>query len=403
VRYLEYVLEAFHALMRNKLRSFLTLLGMVIGVAAVDAVYGLSVGAANAIDANISSGQDPSLVVYVDPKQANPAQAALAYRDAARVAANAGASVRRALPFYSAFLTTSSRYYNVHNGNKKVAALAFSWHADDPGLQLLAGRAFDEDEVASASRLVLLSQDLATHLFGSPAAAIGGLVLINGSRFHVIGVPDPNNGTAAKSYFGGSYYFIIPYTTFRDMAPGQIDALLVWTTPGDEDSVTQSVLATLEHAHGARSKYHVDSIRQQLEQQAKVISIIVISLTAIGAISLLVAGIGIMNIMLVAVTERTREIGIRKSIGARAGEIVLQFLVEAAFLSLLGGVLGLLVAVGLIALTAVVLQHSIGPISVPWPTVVVYAFLFALGVGLVFGVYPAARASRLDPVEALRS
>jgi putative ABC transport system permease protein len=131
--------------------------------------------------------------------------------------------------------------------------------------------------------------------------------------------------------------------------------------------------------------------------------VIAVSLTAIGAISLLVAGIGIMNIMLVAVTERTREIGIRKSIGARREEIVAQFLTEAAFLSLIGGAAGLLLAIGAIALAKDALERTLGAIAIPWPTVVIYAFIFSLGVGLTFGVYPAARASRLDPVEALRA
>jgi putative ABC transport system permease protein len=405
MRYLEYVREAFDALMRNKTRSLLTLLGMVIGVAAVDAVYGLSVGAANAINAAFLSGSDPSLVVYVDPKQADPDAARLNYRDAELVAANAGGAVARVAPFYSFFLSSeSSRYVNVRNGNKKVAAFAFSWHADDSGLKLLAGSGFTDDEVASAARVGLISQDLAVHLYGSERSAIGQTLTVNGSRFEIVGVPDSSDGTGGKGYFGGSYYFILPYTTFHGFVPGPIDGLLIWApSAGGEDAARSATLATLTHAHGAYAKYHVDSIREQLEQKQKIINVIAVSLTAIGAISLLVAGIGIMNIMLVAVTERTREIGIRKSIGARRGEIVAQFLTEASFLSLIGGAAGLLLAIGAIALAKEALERTLGSIAIPWPSVVIYAFLFSLGVGLTFGVYPAARASRLDPVEALRA
>lgn len=405
MRYLEYVREALDALLRNKTRSFLTLLGMVIGVAAVDAVYGLSVGADRAINAASLTGSDPSLLVYVDSKQADPSAARMNYRDADLVAANAGGAVARVVPFYSFFYSLQrSRYLTARNGNKKVAAFAFSWQADDPGLKFLAGSGFSDDEVASGARVALISQDLAIHLYGSEHSAVGQTLTVNGSRFEIAGVPDPNDGTAAKSYFGGSYYFILPYTTFHAFVPGSIDGLLIWTqSPATEDAARAATLATLTHAHGAYAKYDVDSTREQLEQQRKISDVIAVSLTAIGAISLLVAGIGIMNIMLVAVTERTREIGIRKSIGARRDEIVAQFLTEAGFLSLIGGAVGLLLAIGVIALAKDALTRILGPIAIPWPTVVIYAFVFSLGVGLTFGVYPAARASRLDPVEALRS
>jgi putative ABC transport system permease protein len=404
MRYLEYLREALDALMRNKTRSLLTLLGMVIGVAAVDAVYGLSVGAAKAINGAFVTGSDPSLVVYVDSKQADPDAARMSYRDAQVVAANAGGAIARVVPFYSLFLSGErSRYVNASNGNKKVAAFAFSWQ-DDPGLKLLAGSGFSDDEVASGARVSLISQDLAIHLYGSEQSAIGKTLTVNGSRFEIAGVPDPDDGTGSKGYFGGSYYFLLPYTTFHTFVPGSIDGLLIWTlSPQTEDAARSATLATLTHAHGAYAKYSVDSIREQLEQKRKIIDVIAVSLTAIGAISLLVAGIGIMNIMLVAVTERTREIGIRKSIGARRGEIVAQFLTEAGFLSLIGGAAGLLLAIGVVALAKDALERTLGPVVIPWPTVVIYAFVFSLGVGLTFGVYPAARASRLDPVEALRA
>lgn len=405
-RYFEYLREALGALLRNKTRSFLTLLGMVIGVAAVDAVYGLSVGAAKAMDAQLLGGDDPSLTVYVDPKQANPSEAGLAYRDAELTESNVGSAVTRVIPFYSPFVAMSfeSREFTVRKGNKRVPAYAFSWYAGDPDMQLLAGRAFDTGELTSGARVCLISQDLSIHLYGSEQSAIGQTLTVAGSRFQIVGVTDPNNGTAAKGYMGGSYYFVLPYTTFRNFATPAIDALLVWTSSPDlEETAKGSVLATLARAHGAHSKYRIDSTREQVAQDRRVLLIIATSLTAIGAISLLVAGMGIMNIMLVAVTERTREIGIRKALGARRGEIVVQFLTEAGFLSLVGGSIGLLISVGIIALARGALTSTIGAVAIPWPNVVAYAFLFSLGVGLTFGVYPAVRASRLDPIEALRS
>jgi len=134
-----------------------------------------------------------------------------------------------------------------------------------------------------------------------------------------------------------------------------------------------------------------------------VINIIAICLTAIGAISLFVAGIGIMNIMLVSVSERTREIGIRKSIGAKRGDIVLQFLIEATLLSLIGGFIGLLLSFAVILPVSGAMSRFTGPPAIPYLSVTIAGFVFSLIVGVVFGVYPALRASRLDPVEALRS
>jgi putative ABC transport system permease protein len=404
MRYLEYVREALDALMRNKTRSLLTLLGMLIGVAAVDSVYGLSVGAAKAINGAFLSGSDPSLVVYVDSKQANPAQATLHYRDAKRVASDGGDAITRVVPFFSFFLASSARrYFNVRSADKKVAAFGFSWQADDPALVLLAGNGFTPDDIDSGARVCLVSQDLAIHLYGSEQNAVGQSLTVAGSRFEIVGVPDPNSGTGGKGYFGGSYYFVLPYTTFRNLAPESIDGLLIWTqSPQSEEIAKRITLATLARTHGTYSKYRVDSIREQLKQQERVIGVIVVSLTAIGAISLIVAGLGITNIMLVAVTERTREIGIRKSIGARRSEILAQFLTEAGLLSLVGGTSGLLLSAGIIALAKDALERQLGAIAIPWPTVILYALIFSLGVGLTSGVYPAARASRLDPVQALR-
>ncbi len=403
-RFFAYAGEALSALMRNKARAILTILGIFIGVGAVDAVYALSTGAAAAINSSVSTGDQPSLTIYADPQQGDLTQAQPRYRDAQLIADQSNGTMRRVIPQYSVFYN-NQRIYNIRQGsaNKKVAALGFSWYGDDSNFAVADGRTLTTRDVEHARTVVVVSPKLAEKFFGSDEAAPGNSLTINGTRFQIIGVADSTTGTASN-YFGGSYYIVMPYTTYHQFAPGNVDAVQIWTdSPQDEDAAKAAALATLKHEHGGRAKYIVQSTREQEAQFNKVLNIVAIGLTAIGGISLLVAGIGIMNIMLVSVSERTREIGIRKAIGARAGEIVLQFLLEAVLLSLAGGGLGLGLAVAIIAGASGFLASKFGSFVVPYASIVLIAFVFSLSVGLVFGVYPAMRASRLEPVEALRS
>jgi len=401
-RLLAYAREAFDALLRNKARSILTMFGMLIGVAAVNAVYGLSSGAAAGINASINNSNFPTLTIQPDPQQADPSIAQLQYRDA-QIVANSGGAIRKVIPFYQPFSGIRARGARLKHGTDKLVAFPYSWYGDDPDLRTFSGRAFTGSDIDSAAQIALISHDLAVKFYKSSDDAIGQYLNVNGTRLRVVGVVDDTQGTGAN-YFGGSYYFVAPYTTYHNMTPGPIDGIMVWAlTPSDEQAARDEASAVLGHTHGAAAKYKITSTKDQIEQSQKVINIIAVSLTAIGAISLLVAGIGIMNIMLVSVSERTREIGIRKSIGAKAGDIVLQFLIEATLLSLLGGIIGILLSFLVIAPVAGQMTRFTGPPQIPYGSVVLAGFFFSFVVGVVFGVYPAIRASKLDPVEALRS
>jgi putative ABC transport system permease protein len=176
--------------------------------------------------------------------------------------------------------------------------------------------------------------------------------------------------------------------------------------PADQsraDEVGKDAVTALQHIHGAKSEYQVQNGAGFISAFSSVLNVIAVGLSAIGGVALIVAGIGIMNIMLVSVTERTREIGIRKAIGASRGSIILQFMLEAIVLSIIGGGVGM--AIGIIATVgaASLLSKQLGDLIIPYMLIVSIALSFSIAIGMIFGTYPAIRAASLDPIEALRS
>jgi putative ABC transport system permease protein len=196
----------------------------------------------------------------------------------------------------------------------------------------------------------------------------------------------------------------MPYPLFADLAPGPTDGLSVYAAPGVSVSrIGDDIIAVLRRLHGPTAAYVVQDNTASLETFNTVLGVVANGLTAIGGVALMVAGIGIMNIMLVSVTERTREIGLRKSIGARNADIALQFLLEAVLLSLIGGGLGTLLGFVAVVASYGAVAALVGPAPIPYLLIISVAVGFSTLVGTVFGTYPALRASRLDPIAALRS
>jgi len=396
-RYAAYAREALEAIWRNRARSILTMLGMIIGTASVIAVLGIGNAASTGIAGSLNAFGDPGYLVDVDPNQDDPESAQIQYRDAATIASADPGAVRYVFPNYG------RNYHIKANGIDYIGLVAAQEDVVFDSLTLHEGRRIDHDDVVTGAHVTLMSQSLERRFFGDSGRALGQLVRIDGVRFRVIGVYDDLKASLFSSV-GASEYIEIPYSTFHELAPGPLDSLNVWAQPGVSlDELRDTVTATLRHLHGPRAQYRVQDFNAFFGAFEKTIAVVGYGLTAIGGVALLVAGIGIMNIMLVSVTERTREIGIRKAIGAGSRDITTQFLMEAVILSLIGGGTGMLLGVLAVLLAYGVVSNILGPAPVPWLTIVSIAVGFSTFVGVVFGTYPAIRAGKLDPIEALRS
>ncbi len=395
-RTLAYVGEAAAALWRNRTRSVLTMLGMIIGTASIIAVFGISKGATSGISATISSFGSAPVFVYVDTTQDYPQYAQIQFRDVTAVAAALGDQAAEVLPYYQ-------RVWQVRYGNTTQYVPVSADGAYHPETQPMAqGRKISQNDVDSAARVATITADVAQKLFGN-ADPLGKEISIDGTHFTVAGVYRRLQGSFFNA-LAGSNAVVIPYTTFHRIMPGTLDGLLIYPSAGSD--VAQLIASTkkaLQHAHGPRSQYDDQNGESQIQAFENVLSIIGTGLSAIGGVALVVAGIGIMNIMLVSVTERTREIGIRKSIGASRNDIALQFLMEALLLALLGGGAGMLLGLAATIGGAQLISNQLGAVIIPYVLIVSLALGFSIAVGTIFGMYPALRAARMDPIEALRS
>jgi putative ABC transport system permease protein len=395
--FFSYLEEAVKALWRNRARSGLTMLGMIIGSASIIAVFGISRAASGGIASTFASFGQLPISVLADPSQDYPQQAAIHYRDSAEVAAALGDQADYVEPSWQRtyrIASTSAHDY-------ETVASDGGYHNDS--MSLTEGRRFTPEDVSSAARICMLTADLARKYFGS-APADGNVLRIGGNRFVVTGVYGDIKGSFLNSILGGSVVFV-PYTTFyQNFSPGEVDSLSIFPAQQDRaDAVGALAVKVLQHIHGARSKYTVQNAAGFVNGFTGVLNVVAAGLSAIGGVALVVAGIGIMNIMLVSVTERTREIGIRKAIGATRGNIAMQFVLESVVLSLAGGGIGM--GIGLLATigAASILSRQLGVLLIPYLAIVSIALTFSIVVGTLFGTYPAIRAARLDPIEALRT
>jgi len=401
------VMESFRISLRsinvNKMRSFLTMLGIIIGVCSVIMMVAISQGATSSVTNQIQSLGSNLLIV--SPGQAVQGNARMGAGSQDTLTLKDVNALKQASDV-SGVAPDTTKNETVTHGNMSYSTTIEGTSADFVTVrnrQLEQGRFFTDAEMNANVNAAVLGSDVVTNLFGySKANVVGQTVNINGIPFTVIGVLQSQGSSASTN---NDDRIIIPITTGMDRIFGSASVRNIYVSASSADQMSQAQLnveTALRASHnlmpGASEDFQITNQSDVISTAQGVTSVMTTLLAGTAAISLLVGGIGIMNIMLVSVTERTREIGIRKAIGATGGRILSQFLIEAVVLSVAGGIAGILFGVlgskALAQFAHIATTIQISPIG--------YSFIFSLLVGVIFGVYPARKASRLNPIDALR-
>lgn len=398
--------EAFESLIANKMRSGLTILGIVIGVAAVIAMLAIGTGAQETITGSISGLGSNLLFVFSGSSEGdvrNP-QPLTIYDSEAIADPFQAPSVSGVAPVIQSNATVT---YAGEKVNTQVQGVTTDF-ISIRNYELSEGETFSSDDLLGQKSVAILAADVAKNLFDRTDGIVGETIRIQGQPFRVIGILASKGGSS----FGSQDNFIlVPFDTAQNRLVGgnrnQVDVIYIQVASADlvstaTDEISQ-ILRSRHRINLTADDFTIFSQQDFVATAQTITGVLTVFLGGIAAISLLVGGIGIMNIMLVSVTERTREIGLRKAIGARKRDILIQFLTESSLLSLFGGVLGILLG-WLIAFIVGRVATSLGTPFTPQVGIdaILLATIFSTAVGLFFGLYPANRAANLEPVEALR-
>jgi len=395
---------ALKALNRNKMRTTLTMLGMIIGVAAVIAMVALGKGAQSSIEAQIKSAGTNIINVMsgnfmsMGVRQGSGASNTLTVEDAV--------AIRQQVPGAQYVAPSVSTRNQIIAGNQNWQTRIQGTDVEFPMIRswpMKYGSFFSSQDVTSASKVVVLGSVVANNLFGEDVDPTGQIVRIKNQPFKVIGVvASKGSGTGFEDQDDTA---MVPYTTAQKKLMGiqHIQGITVSAVSANEVAATaEAITEVLRTRHkimpGDTDDFMVRTLEEMAAMRTETTRTMTALLAGIAGVSLLVGGIGIMNIMLVSVTERTREIGLRMAIGARGSDVLMQFLVEAVVLSLFGGGIG--IAFGF-AISWGVTEFLTWPTTISSDAVAL-AFGFSAMIGIFFGFYPATKAAKLDPIEALR-
>ncbi|MEP7255309.1 MAG: ABC transporter permease [Ferruginibacter sp.] len=397
---------AWRALFRNKIRTALTMLGIIIGVGAVITMVSIGEGSKQSIRSQLSGMGSNMITIRPFSNSTVGGGARLGSSGLQTLKVEDAVSIEKESSYITAVspaVSTRGQAINASlNWPTSLQGVSPSY-LDIRDWKLQSGISFTEDDVISSDKVCLLGQTVSTNIFTGGENPVGKIIRFNKIPFKVIGVLEKKG----ENTFGQDQDDIIlaPYTTVQKRILAVNYLQNIYASAIDEnssDAATKEVTAILRANHNLKNSEDDDfSVRTQAELISTMSStsqLLTVLLTAIAAISLLVGGIGIMNIMYVSVTERTKEIGLRMAIGARGIDILLQFLTEAMLISITGGIIGVILGISAAKLVTLFLS---------WPTLVtqssvILSFVICSVTGVFFGFYPAKKASRLDPIEALR-
>jgi putative ABC transport system permease protein len=401
------LLVAMRALWRNKLRSFLTTLGIIIGVGAVIAMMAIGAGAKAQVEATFAAMGTNLLIVL--PGAANTSGQRGGFGSGQTITWDDFDAIRDEVP-------TVKHAAPSLRSSQSIVAGEVNWTTSVTGTTpdyfdirnwpVANGSAFTQGDIDAGTKVIILGQTVVEKLFGPNADPVGQSVRVGTTPFNVIGVAARKGQSASGQDYDDTAF--LPATTFAQKIQGGLNRYLagqIYVEAVSSDATERAekdVTALLRQRHHLTDRddddFSIRNLSEMADSRQQSADTMTALLASVAAVSLLVGGIGIMNIMLVSVTERTREIGVRMALGAKPYNVLAQFLTEALVLSMLGGLVGVVIGVG----TAQWLAIRFGWPTLVQPQVIMLSFAFSAFVGVVFGVYPARKASQLDPIEALR-
>lgn len=397
---MEYIKIALMNIRSNKGRSFLTMLGIIIGISSVIMIISIGNGVKGGINSELNAMAGGQIYVYSDGQNDEGISVEFTDEDIDALQTKV-ANVKAVTPRWTLSGTATGRK-GIYTASMSLGMPGLEYVSSDP---IIAGRYFNENDYYSANKVCVVTEASARAMFGT--TNVVGMTFdftMYGStqEFTIIGIRKDNASVLVTVVGTETVSIEAPLSAIREAGFEIVNDALLIISDGAENAsqVAADSVKLMENRHDVRGKnvIKVENFNDYMSQMNDILSYVTIFVVFVAAISLLVGGIGVMNIMLVSVTERTREIGIRKSLGARTGSILLQFLSESAIITLLGGIIGIVIGVlgatGVCTLIGFTARISVGT--------VIGASLFSSAVGIFFGIYPARKAARLSPIEALR-